>query len=408
MPKRSKFYLYRRKLKSGTYWYVSFIDPVTGKIMSGKSIDVIKERLGMGYTEAVKRRDQAAIIAGKALESGLVFSGEGNNFISYCREFWNWDTSTYVKMRNYIKANSLGREYCKNMLINFTNHVEPYIPRALKLQDVVTRHLDAVVKKLFAEKKLSTGTIQMVVISFSQPLKEAYRQGLITTNPADRLMKITRSEEARGVLSRAECEAFSRAARKLHDEGKLSRSYYLALVTAISTGMRSGEIRALSRENLVLNDLVRPDGEILDRIVIKSSIAPYSGIKCTKGKYEREICIPHSLGLMLAENADKAGRVFPSKSGGYISSPTLRTVFSKVLAEAGISEEEQKERNLTFHSLRHGFATMSRDGAISQEDRMLVLGHKSEKVNNRYTHVTDEQLERVSKITSQIVGMFNG
>ncbi|NLZ68252.1 MAG: tyrosine-type recombinase/integrase [Spirochaetales bacterium] len=247
----------------------------------------------------------------------------------------------------------------------------------------------------------------MVVISFNQPLKEAIRQGIILVNPADRLMKITRTEEARGLLSYTECKEFSKMAKVLYLDGKIIKSYYLALVTAVSTGMRSGEIRALNSENIVTSALVRDDGIVLDKIVIKESIAPYSGIKCTKGKYEREICIPHNLGVMLIDNADSKGRVFPSKSGGYISSPTLRIVFSQVLLAMGISEEEQKKRNLTFHSLRHSFATLSRDGNISQEDRMLVLGHKSEKVNNRYTHISDEQLERVSLVTSKIVDLFS-
>ena len=44
-----------------------------------------------------------------------------------------------------------------------------------------------------------------------------------------------------------------------------------------------------------------------------------------------------------------------------------------------------------------------KDYEISQEDRMLVLGHKSTKINDRYTHSTDEALERVSKLSSVIL-----
>ena len=65
--------------------------------------------------------------------------------------------------------------------------------------------------------------------------------------------------------------------------------------------------------------------------------------------------------------------------------------------------EERIERNITFHSLRHSFSTLSRDYEISQEDRMLVLGHKSTKINDRYTHSTDEALERVSKLSTVIL-----
>ena len=34
---------------------------------------------------------------------------------------------------------------------------------------------------------------------------------------------------------------------------------------------------------------------------------------------------------------------------------------------------------------------------------MLVLGHKSTKINDRYTHSTDEALARVSKLSTVIL-----
>ena len=39
---------------------------------------------------------------------------------------------------------------------------------------------------------------------------------------------------------------------------------------------------------------------------------------------------------------------------------------------------------------------------ISQEDRMLVLGHRSEKVNSRYTHISDLRLERVAGVVEAL------
>ena len=86
-----------------------------------------------------------------------------------------------------------------------------------------------------------------------------------------------------------------------------------------------------------------------------------------------------------------------------MSAPSLRIAFYEVLDAIGIDEEERRKRNITFHSLRHSFSTLFRDFSISQEDRMLVLGHKSAKINDRYTHSTDEALERVSKLSSAIL-----
>ena len=107
----------------------------------------------------------------------------------------------------------------------------------------------------------------------------------------------------------------------------------------------------------------------------------------------------------MKRNANDNGVVFPSsrEKRDYMSAPSLRIAFYEVLDKVGIDEEERKKRNITFHSLRHSFSTLSRDFEISQEDRMLVLGHKSTKINDRYTHSTDEALERVSKLSSVIL-----
>ncbi len=408
MPSRRKFYIFKRTTKKGMkYWYVNYVDPETGAKNTVRSIDVLKEKLGLGYADSINNETDAIIIANKALEEGLIFERAGAvYFVDYCKAFWDFENSDYIRMRNYIKPNSIGKEYCMNMLINFNKHVVPFLPKKLRIQDVKTIHLDKVVKNLLFEDKLSTGTIQCVVLSFNLPLKEAYRQGLINVNPSDRLMKIPNNENPRGVLDYKECVEFAKTATAMYKAGDLRASYYLALITALSTGMRSGEIRALHSENIISNALVRDDGVVLDRIIVKESIAPYTGLKGTKGKYERELCVPHELGELLKKNANDKGIVFPSIHGSYMTSPTLREVFKKVMIKMGVSITEQKERNLSFHSLRHSYNTYSFDSNLPAEERMLVLGHKSEKVNDRYTHITDTQLKQVSKITSEIVAMF--
>ncbi len=89
-----------------------------------------------------------------------------------------------------------------------------------------------------------------------------------------------------------------------------------------------------------------------------------------------------------------------------MSSPTLRNFFYEILDKIGIDGKERNDRNLTFHSLRHSFSTLGRDDQISQEDRMLVLGHKSKEVNDRYTHISEDALFRVSGLTDKLFSIF--
>lgn len=402
MAHRSEFYVYKRKKKRGSYWYVCYVDSETGKQGTAKSIDVLKERLGLGDNRATKRRDEAVIIAKKALDECIIYSKPSNiPFFAYCEEFWDFDRSQYIRLRNNLKPGSIGKEYAQNMLFFFRKHVEPFLPPSIKLSSVTTSHLDSVIRSLYECRSLSSGTIQLISISFRQPLKEAERVGLISSDPSRRMMRIERTERPRGCLTEDECRRL--CALMENRKESIFPSYYLAIKLGLCTGMRSGEIRALNVSDIM--DSAIPGYHL---IRIRNSIAPYSGLKCTKGKYERAVLVPSDLAYELIANADEKGRVIKSKHGrGYVSSPTIRNFLYSLLDDIGMDEGERERRNITFHSLRHTFSTLGRDNSIAQEDRMLVLGHKSTDVNDRYTHETEEALLRVSRLTSTISGFFS-
>lgn len=72
--------------------------------------------------------------------------------------------------------------------------------------------------------------------------------------------------------------------------------------------------------------------------------------------------------------------------------------FYEAMAEIGISEEQRKERNIVFHSLRHFCATI-----LSQRTDMktvqAILGHKTEKMSMHYSdHETQEKLNNMKII----------
>lgn len=47
---------------------------------------------------------------------------------------------------------------------------------------------------------------------------------------------------------------------------------------------------------------------------------------------------------------------------------------------------EQKKRNLTFHSLRHSFITLSRLDGIPDLDVQAIAGHSSREMMEHYSH----------------------
>ena len=398
MAHRRSFYLYKRHKTKGDYWYVCFLDKDTGKQLTAKSIDCLKERIGIMDFTHVTRREDAAVIANKALESGILFSSNPNVlFLDWCRDFWSWDKSEYIALRNNLQKNSIGKEYAYNMLKNFEKNVVPLVPKGLKLVNVTTRILDKITKALYKSGK-TAGTVKIIIYSFSIPLKEAARLGLIAQNPADKLLKSSGDEKDRGILSKEELEKIVRYLEE--NKEKFFSSYRLGILLAASTGMRLSEVRAVN-----ISDFVQCDVKGYEKLLIRHSIGYLSGVKGTKGKYDRSVLVESGFAKEIKKNANENGVAFPSSRGSkdYMSAPSLRIAFYEVLDAIGIDEEERRKRNITFHSLRHSFSTLSRDFSISQEDRMLVLGHKSAKINDRYTHSTDEALERVSKLSSAIL-----
>lgn len=417
MARRKRFYLSKRKKKHGTYWYVSYIDLETGKQQTAKSVEVLRERLGIREFHPIIHMEEACIIAQKALDAGIVQAGVSDQlFTEYCEQFWDWDRSQYIRRRNQKRPNSIGLEYTRNMQFNFKKHAAPNLPSRLKLTAVSPWHLEQVLNSLLEAGKLSSGTISLIFLSMSIPLKEAYRQGLIPYNPASRVEQVSRMDRSRGILTPEEKNRLGTCMNDALYRDVLEKPYFLAISLAMSTGMRIGEIRALHKQNIQPKVLRNPvSRELLDKVIICESVAPYTGFKGTKGKYSREICIPHKLGEQLLayadENPKRNNLVFWNQKSAYGDGPitdnTLRKTFYSLLKDIGIDERQRKERNITFHSLRHFFNTTGKDLQISQEDRMMVMGHRSTVMNERYTHITDEQLIRVSSVTNDILNYLN-
>ena len=108
MAHRRRFYLYKRHKAKGEYWYVCFLDKETGRQMTAKSIDCLKERMGIMDFAHITRKEEAAVIANKALESGIIFSNNDNIlFEDWCRDFWSWDKSEYIALRNNLQKTPL-------------------------------------------------------------------------------------------------------------------------------------------------------------------------------------------------------------------------------------------------------------------------------------------------------------
>jgi site-specific recombinase XerD len=149
------------------------------------------------------------------------------------------------------------------------------------------------------------------------------------------------------------------------------------LFTAYSAGLRVSEVVSLKLEHI-----------ISDRMQLK--------IVAAKGKKDRYVNLSPVLLDVLRSYFKKAKPrplkyLFESETPGEpYSSRSAQKVFQRAREIAGI------RRDISFHSLRHSFATHLLEKGIDIRYIKDILGHFSIKTTERYTHVSKEKLIQIS------------
>jgi integrase/recombinase XerD len=116
-------------------------------------------------------------------------------------------------------------------------------------------------------------------------------------------------------------------------------------------------------------------------------------IRGAKGNKDRVVPLPESMIGMLREYYKMYRPVqwlFEGQERGEpYSESSLREAFMRALKDAGIN------KRLTLHSLRHTFATHLLENGIDLRFIQELLGHKSSKTTEIYTHVMARSIERI-------------
>ncbi len=81
--------------------------------------------------------------------------------------------------------------------------------------------------------------------------------------------------------------------------------------------------------------------------------------------------------------------LFEGANGGKYSASSLRKIFQRALQQSGI------KKNVTLHSLRHSFATHLLERGTDLRYIQALLGHRSSRTTEIYTHVTKKGFENL-------------
>ena len=172
--------------------------------------------------------------------------------------------------------------------------------------------------------------------------------------------------------------------------------------TAMYTGLRLGEICGLKREDIDLEEKTITVKRNIVRLRIHEGTRKTKLVAATPKTEQSRRTIPYP--DVLHKTLEKVCRgkegedyLFGQTGRVFLNPKTLTMRYYKVLEEGGL-------RSVSFHTLRHTFATRCIEGGMDVKTLSEILGHSSVKMTlERYVHSTmDFKKEQINKVYDNI------
>lgn len=265
----------------------------------------------------------------------------------------------------------------EELLFNISNHLRlrNFSPRTIKsycgcLGDYFSyiKEVDNMpnVPKIreFLLKKMDTGKSSSTINGYLQAIKYFYREVAKSSIFIDIKFAKTASRLP-VVLSRNEIHVMIDSIKNIKHRLMVSLAY--------AGGLRVSEIVSLKVKDINSNELL-------------------IHIKGAKGNKDRITVLPE--GLIVDIQQFLNGRhnddyVFESERGGKLTERTAQMIFGRALFAAGV------QKDASFHSLRHSFATHLLENGVDLRYVQELLGHANIKTTQIYTHVTNPMLKNI-------------
>lgn len=290
-------------------------------------------------------------------------------------EFMNENASNNCKPSTFIRYKGI-----------LKNHLYPYFGE-MKLIDIKPSHISQYIT-LKKEENLSPKTINHTLILMGSIFKRAMIEGYIFRNPAYLVKKLKLEHNEMEFLNKEEIKVFLDYVKQ-HDP-----NYYPLFLTAISTGLRRGELLALTWGDI---DFVNA------KVCVNKSL--FRGkLQTPKTKNSiRKVDMPNTLSDVLKELKEKKPNtniVFSNALGQHLDPDNMmKRHFLKDLEGAGL-------RKIRFHDLRHTFASaLLAFPEIPIKYVQTQMGHSSIQVTlDRYGHLMPEVHIKAIEAMDRILG----
>ncbi|MFZ4618010.1 MAG: tyrosine-type recombinase/integrase [Rectinemataceae bacterium] len=302
------------------------------------------------------------------LLSAVVAGGPGSELTAaFFKRFWDYEKSPYVREK-LAHGQTISKGHCKHSLARISTHWLPVFG-ARRLGELTRADLKAFATSLGSpEKALAAATRNRVLVAGTTALRWAFENDLIPADPTVGVATFTGTALARGILDPDEaCALFALPWRD--DRARL------ASLIAATTGLRSGEIRALALADV---------GEVV--LEVRHAWSGTDGLKTPKNGEGRRVPLLPSLRdelrtLAAASPHGPGGFIFygPSKDAP-MGESVLLDGLRGALEALGV---DWQARNINFHSWRHFYASRMSDH-IDSRKLMRATGHKTASVFEAY------------------------
>lgn len=263
------------------------------------------------------------------------------------------------------------------------------------MQDLTLKHVEEIIHAARSAKR-SDATLRYILTVISQLWAKAALYEIVAGEcPCKRIKKPREDNMRVRFLTKEEARLL------LEDLALHSPDMHDISLLSLSTGLRAGEIHALTWGNI---DFEQGTIEVLD----------------TKNKHNRHAYITNEVMMMLQgryKGDSKTDLIFPGKNGkrrrwvgssfdravkrlGFNNSGDIVESFNGKIEAIQITDRRKK---VVFHSLRHTFASWLVEAGMPLYTVSKLMGHSTIAMTERYSHLAPD----AKKIALQIGEIFS-
>ena len=317
----------------------------------------------------------------------------GPTLRKYAAPFFIWETCPHVK-RLVSEGKSITRYHVKDMRRVLENHLFTDSIADVRLGKLKRSHILDYRERL-VEKEGYTRTVQKAVGVVKTILKEAYFREDISRDPTVGIGTSRYESNEVGAFTADELKTLF-PAKPPGPWGDLNG--YAVFLTAATTGMRRGEILALTWECVELKT------QIID---VRRAWKDRSELGKPKWGKTRVTPMPEQLSTTLkkvqkkSNNTKPGDLVFCYEDGRRLGGTWWAKRFASAIVRAEIV---RGARNLRPHSFRHTLNSILREQSYDAAKIRAALGWSSEDVQDGYTHWNSSAFDGQRTIVDGVFG----